>query len=527
MSKLLSAAAASILFVASARAQQGQSYQDAQAAVAGGYWDQAIAMIHQLLEANSRDLKLINLNGLALTGKGDIQDANRAFEKALEIDPNFYPARKNLALNQAQLGQNHDAERNFDLVLASVPNDPVANMFAGELAFADKDCRRAVEHINHTGSWIEKNPRLHVIRAGCEFQLGDAGSAMRDLQSLSVGELQPEWQFRAGCLLAGHERFAEAVTFFEAVLNRSPRNYDAGFNLALCYMDARRYPEAIATLSGFRERGPRTSELDNVLAEAYEREGKTQEAIDALREATTLAPKDERNYLDLAMLCADHKAFDLGLEVANAGLHHLPNSPSLLIQRGVIYAMSGRFELAEQDFQMAGQSESSKNAAFAALGLAYIQQGDVVHAANTIRERIRQDPDNAALQFLLAESLMRSGVHAGEPEFAQVQAALQQSVRLNPRFVYSRIDLAKTYVQQGKLDEAIQQLKAALEIDSAKVQIYAQLGIALRKQGKIDEASTMFAKVRELNDYNRKHGELAPLMKGEPAQEMSAPGSNK
>ena len=114
-------------------------FQNAQAAVMHGDWDRAIVLTRQLLEASPRDLKTINLMGLALTGKGHTAEANQEFETALKINPNFYAARKNLAINQVHLRQVTEAEANMKIVLASTPNDPVANMYAAELAFARKD----------------------------------------------------------------------------------------------------------------------------------------------------------------------------------------------------------------------------------------------------------------------------------------------------------------------------------------------------------------------------------------------------
>jgi tetratricopeptide (TPR) repeat protein len=136
----------------------------------------------------------------------------------------------------------------------------------------------------------------------------------------------------------------------------------------------------------------------------------------------------------------------------------------------------------------------------------------------------KQKPTRAAGEAVPGPGRSFQGC-VGDPEFAAAQAALERSVSLNPQFVYSRVDLAKLYLQEAKIDQAVRQLKAALRIDPTKVQIYAQLGVALRREGRRQEADTMFAKVRELNDYNRKHGELPPLVKLAPVQSADSPGT--
>jgi hypothetical protein len=59
-------------------------------------------------------------------------------------------------------------------------------------------------------------------------------------------------------------------------------------------------------------------------------------------------------------LCTKYDAFDLGLEIIEMGLRHLPESERLIFQRGVIRAMQSQFDLAEQDFQRAARLAPEK-----------------------------------------------------------------------------------------------------------------------------------------------------------------------
>src|SRR5262249_39794532 len=149
-------------------------------------------------------------------------------------------------------------------------------------------------------------------------------AALSLLSQTSAERLPPRAQFELGLVLAQHNHFEQATSLFEAVQAKFPASYDAAFNLAICYVETKQYPKAIATLSGLKAAGHKPAELDNLLAEAYKGAGQVQPAIDALREATQLAPLDENNYIDLVALCIDHDAFDLGFEVLGVGLHYLP-----------------------------------------------------------------------------------------------------------------------------------------------------------------------------------------------------------
>ena len=223
------------------------------------------------------------------------------------------------------------------------------------------------------------------------------------------------------------------------------------------------------------------------------------------------------------MLCAELNAYELGLQVVEVGLHYLPDSDALLMQRAVIYAMNGRYQESEKDFLAATHNSAARDQASAGLGLTYIQQGDVRQAVNVLRERAKRNSNSAAVQYLLGEALIRSGISPSDLEYGEALAALEKSVRLNPNFVFSRVDLAKLYLMRNRNVEAIEQLKTAIQLDPSKVQAYAELGTALRKEGKMDEAAPMFAKVRELNEYKRNHERHLSLLGNSANTESGGP----
>ena len=489
---------------------QTASYQQAKTAISANHWGEALSITERLLKANSRDAVALNLKGLALAGRGDLPLAGGAFELALHAAPTLTEARKNLAVTQMALKQLAEAEKNFAMVLKATPNDPAVRMYLGELAFRRKDYRAASVFLGQLKAFWSQDSRLPVMMAECEIELGHQSEGLRLLQSVAPGGLNPIWQFHAGSLLAGHQDFAAATLFFEAARAGYPQPYDVLFNLGLCYIETRRFRQAIAVLSELRDSGSKNAELDNLLAEAYESDKQTGKAIELLREATQLAPQDPKNYVDLGMLCAEHSAYDIGLQVIEVGLHYLPNSDALLVQRAVIYAMSGRYEESEKDFLAASHNSGARDGAYAGLGLTYLQQGDAAQAVKVLRERARRNSDNAAVQYLLGEALIRTGISANDAEYGEALEALEKSTRLNPSFVFSRVDLAKLYLMRNRNAEAIDQLRQAIALDPTKVQAYAQLGAALRKEGKMEEAVPMFAKVRELNEFkrNEKHSEL-------------------
>jgi len=69
-----------------------------------------------------------------------------------------------------------------------------------------------------------------------------------------------------------------------------------------------------------------------------------------------------------------------------------------------------------------------------------------------------------------------------------------EATRLNERAV--------TLLREGKLDEALTELKRAAELAPSSAVINANLGFAYDKQGKVDEAAAAYRKVLELEPGN-------------------------
>jgi tetratricopeptide (TPR) repeat protein len=483
-------------------AQEPPDYVRAEAFVKQSQWDAGIEILQHILKAEPRNLKALNLLGIALTGKGDLVGANREFQRALRIQPRFYPALQNLAINELTLKDAAAAERHFNAALQLAPHDSVVHAYLGEIAYSRQDYENAATHLSQAGPLLQQpGTTAHLVRSYLETE--KAKAALELLRKLDKNALGTKAQFGFGLALAQHELFAEAIPYFELVRQSFPDSYDAGFNLANCYVQAKQFPKAIEVLRALKEGGHKTAELDNLLGEAYEGNQQVDEAIEALREATLIAPEDENNYIDLSALCIDHEAFDLGLEVLNVGLHYRPQSDRLVFQRGLLYAMQGHFDLADQDFQLASKLAPEKNLSYVGLGVSYMQTGNLPEAVRILRERTKEKPNDSTLQYLLGEALMRSGVSPGDPQFAEAKSAFEQSARLSQTFAPSRVELAKLYLRENRVDEAVALLEKARSLDPKDKAAYSQLAIAYRRQGKPELAAAMLSTLARLNDEDR------------------------
>jgi tetratricopeptide (TPR) repeat protein len=471
----------------------------------------ALQSLQRVLQREPRNLKALNLLGIALTASGEIEKANREYTKALKIDPHFCPALKNLAINELTLKRTADAKAHMEQVLRSIPNDEVINLFLGEIYFAEQQCGPALTHYNRSRVRIIGDPTLilHFGECALEQQQRPAAITMLDLLPATSRESQLE----AGLMLAHAGVYTEAAAHFALARKISSDKYAAGYNEILAYVKAEHYPAAIQTAKELFAAGFERAELYNLVSQAFLKSGQLKEACDALRRATDLAPDDPTNYIDLAWICMDYGNYDLGIEITDIGLQHIPNSERLYFQRGAMRAMKGEVAESVRDFEKAAQLAPEKNLPYIALAIAWMQLGEVQKTIDLLRERVKRSPGDFLVHYMLGEALMRSGANVGSAAENEAMEAFERSISLNPQFVQPRAELGKILLKRGEVDRAIGQLEKARALDPSDPGPTYQLAQAYRKKGDRARAEELMGRLSKIHEQDR-NAEMKKALRG-------------
>jgi tetratricopeptide (TPR) repeat protein len=456
----------------------------------------AIRYLEKNLERSPQDLKTLNLLGIALTESGQIERANRQFRKALHIDPHFYPALKNLAINELTMRQTADAKTHFEQFLKHAPDDETTHISLAEIYFREKQCGLALRHYDKSRTRTVNNPELILHYSQCSLESGRQQSAI-DILDL-VSEDDAESQFQAGMMLGRAGEYLAAAKHFGVARRHYPDPYRAGYNQTLMQIRGGDFPDAIQTASELFSQGYRLPELYNLVSQAYLKNGQTQEAYDALRKATQLDPKDENNYIDLATICDSYSNYDLGIEITDIGLRHVANSYRLYLERGALRAGKGQLAQAEEDFAAAQKLAPQEPLPYVALGITWLTNGESQKAITMLRARATLTPDDFLTQYLLGQALIRSAPEAGSESEREAIFALETSIRLNPNFSSSRFELGKLLLRRGKVDQGIEQLDKAMALDPMNPGPPYQLARAYQKKGDADRAKELMARSNQL-----------------------------
>ena len=308
-----------------------------------------------------------------------------------------------------------------------------------------------------------------------------------------------EEELQKGTALTRAGSFAEAIPHLRAALGRVSNEYAASFNLSLSLVATGQPKVAIPILTALRENGHDNVDVNNLLAQAYVGDGQTQKALEALQDASRLAPENEKLYLFVADACLANHEYGVGLHAVELGLAHLPNSARLHYQRGMFLTLQDQFDAGKKDFDKTRELAPDTDIGYLAGAQKAMLEGNVAEALRIAREAVTKGDQDYRLLTLLGEALLRSGIAPGEPEFKEAQEALEKSVAEHSNYAGSQLALGKLALLDNRTDDAIAYLEKARELNPNNPSVYSNLAAAYRRRGDLQRAQSMLAVLANLN----------------------------
>ena len=334
-----------------------------------GRTDQALTFFEEAGKQNPNDVKVLNMIGATLCLRNRTQDSIPYFEKALTIDQNFSPARKNLALAEFNLGRYEKAKWHW-LNLHETPTlRPQASLFLGMIASEQRRHKDAVRYFEQAGDLIHNQPQSLIgFARSLEHEVNpkradDLLGMLRRRSDLTASDYAD-----IAVLLSARGHHEEALADLARAKQLDPRLPGLGYYGVDLLAKAGRTGEALELAENLSTRSP-DGRLLSLLAQIAETAGKLDTAIEALRTAIRLEPREEDHYLELSALCTKYRNSDLALEILDLGLLQLPQSYRLLVQKGITLGHAQNYEEAQGVFSKAIGLREDHSVALAALAV--------------------------------------------------------------------------------------------------------------------------------------------------------------
>jgi tetratricopeptide (TPR) repeat protein len=423
----------------------------------------AVEACDRQLQQAPGDFQTWTLKGVALQMMGRAPDALGAFRKALSLQPKYLPALQ-AAAQLEYATKDPNCRRTLASLLELQPENKTAYAMLGVLAYERRDCDTAVRSFETAGPELTANPVTEWQYGACLFALG---------------------------------RAADAAVRFRQLLNRK-EDPEVRYNLALSLYEAKQFDDALAAIEPLAGAGHPDADSLALAGLVWEAKDRTPDAIATFRRALDLYPRQERLYLDLASICYDHNAVELGIEILQTGIRNLPGAVRLHATLGLFLTQLGRTAEAEAVFERSMQLAPEASYGAVSQSATLLDSGDPAASIRILRAQLARNPKSAKTMALLARSLLQTTRSPGDAQFEEARKLLENSLALQPSDARAAALLGKCYFAGGDLARAIGMLDRALRLDPDDRTSAYQLMMCYRRTGSTDKAAHLEARVREL-----------------------------
>ncbi len=456
----------------------------------------------------------------------DLRKAEAEFKIAVKLQPDSEEAVTTLAYLYNELGDTARATQ----VLSSVPNAGRSAKLYAALGYTyeqQKQYKDAVEAYRHAIEMDRDN--LDAIRGLAQNLLNDGQTSAALEQYKVIADANPEdaqTYVRIGEIYRKQGKFDLALDNLKKAESIVPDSLEAPYDVAAIYQAQGRYDEAIPIMLDLLkksekadgkysngERSNRAVFLER-LGMIYRDQGNNQEANATFRQIVALGGDDniERGYQQIIDTWREAKEWQKALDTANEAVQKLP-SPQLKMVQAAQQADMGDADQALKSVHamLKSDADSSENREI------YIRLAEM----NTRLRRFsdaEQDLDRAEKLSIKTEDkrdvwFLRGAMFERAKRYPEAEAEFKKVLVSDPENAATLNYLGYMLADQNvKLEEALDYVKRAVDLDPTNGAYLDSLGWAYYRLGKYELAEDNLQKAsQKINTDPTVHDHLGDL----------------
>jgi tetratricopeptide (TPR) repeat protein len=540
-----------------------ESLQKAEKHFAEGDYGSAEIEYKNTLMVNPREMTaLMNLARIWDARGGPFQAAI-LFRNARNLDPGNIEARLGMAEFQLAVGDRPSARKEVLEVLKDKPGHPAALLLLAKvssneqemkdaearlvfpeaesdamvwlakavLAMGRGDADAADQALNQSIELNGKDPKAHVLKARLLLARKDTGAAEECLKiAVGLAPLRSQERISYALFLLSAGRRDEAVSLLERTTEKAPdfiaawrllakvalsandhekarkflqnvyswdaTDFESNVLMAMLHLsekDGEGRGRAIEVLEKLRTSHPPNALVEYYLGRARLSEGKTEQAIEALSRALRVEPEMRDAIILLAGIRLDERRFDEVVSILEPYLRNHSGDIDAILIYSEACRLSRSLQKSWESLSSITQEPDQNVRWHLQKALVLKDLGKMAEARSAFEKVEALDPSNkrAASELVALDSL--TGNHAAALERAEKQLKLHPG---DGSLFYMR---ATVLHQMSREDEAMNDLRKALQLDPKLIAAHLMISKLLSAAGKPDEALQQLEQARAVS----------------------------
>jgi tetratricopeptide (TPR) repeat protein len=273
--------------------------------------------------------------GVELQQKGDLEDARRAYQAALKLDPQRIDALSNLGLVYSQLGQQELAVRCFRDALKVNPRQQAVRFNLGVAYMRSKRYQPAQLELAKVISARPANLAARNLRALCLFKLERLEEGIVELEAVrraNPKDLEVSYTLSSAYIKTG--QLDKAAPVIRELENND--SVDAHFIVGSYYLARFHHQRAIREFTVALQRNPRLPEVHAQLGYAYYFDSKPDLSAKMCEEELALYPDDSNATSLLGSIYRERGQLEQAAALLDKANHLRPDDYEILFQMALL-----------------------------------------------------------------------------------------------------------------------------------------------------------------------------------------------
>ena len=511
-------------------------------------YKQAVSLLKEAILRMPKMVEPHYFMALALTEQGLVEAAKTEFNTAIELSPDFIPAKLGLARLLSREGWQKETITLCKDILELEPDNVDAVQMLGLAYVKTQDFENAEKQFDKV---IKLKPSIgEVNMAYLSLASGQLSKCIRQCEAIletnpnatKIYDVLGLAYIRRGSFEVGIEQFKKGIEI-------NPNSTDTLLNLAKAYIVTENNVEARKALEKIISIDPNSLHARTVLASLYEKDGdfdtaakihektleinpdyiqgyalarmyflqgKTDESINLYNKALKLLPENAVLYLYLAIAYQQKGNYDTSISYSKKAIELNPEIPSFKLVLTNNYAANAEYSKAKEQVESIPSftfdqkkaylelldlcqlnHEKGKQITFALNKAVFARQSGLFDLAiSECKKAIAIFPENIVSKVILANTYLNTNRNE------EAIAVYSEIIKDKPEFASSYYDLGRAYLLTDKQDEAISMYQNLIGIDNKSISGRLALAGILVKQGDAKKAAKMIEDVIELDPEN-------------------------
>ena len=417
----------------------------ARLAAAGNEWDKALQLAKEAAEAAPTEARIWSFQAELYKSKGDLEQAEASYGKAIGLRRANQFDRVNRALLQIQMNKTEEAAKDIEILKKQTPNFYLVHYASGLLQLAQNHYPEAQEAFDQVLTLNPRYVQARYFHALSHFYQQHTEQAEDSLSKFLYAYPQSIQGIKLMALLHYQQKdYGEAKKYIASVVAQSPQDAFSLKLLANIEFALGNSGEGLLHLQQLTELEPNSPTAQAQLGVGLLGAGQQEKGLEALQAAVELDPNLVQAEIYIALTHIRNKQFVQAQATIEKLKEKMPKSALPLDLEGMAYVFKDDLEKAKDSFEKALQIAPKDLTAATSLAQFALREKNADKATELYQQILKDHPKHIPAYMALA------GIQAVNGKLRETEDYLKRAMEAAPKALHPRVALAGLYIRLGQ-----------------------------------------------------------------------------